>query len=101
MGTSANAGTSFEHDPLETALQNFRYGTGTMYVDQGFPNSMLPDGVTTRDGTVFRPFLTIAQAINTSGVRTVSVVAGSYNEPMTISKAITLTAPAGAVTIGQ
>lgn len=98
---SGNSGTSFEHDPLETALQNFRYGTGIVYVDQGFPNSMLPDGVTTRDGTVFRPFLTIAQAINTSGARTVSVVAGSYNEPMTISKALTLTAPAGTVTIGQ
>lgn len=102
IGSSANTGTSFEHAPLQTALQNFLYGTGTVYVDRAFPTTMLPASGSTRDGTIFQPFTTIAQGVNTvSAGKTVSIVAGSYNEIMTINKAVTLVAPAGIVTIGS
>jgi hypothetical protein len=90
----SNSGTSFENDDLEIAIQAF-LGTDVQYVDQGHP-------ATIRDGTVFRPRLNVNAAINAApsgGV--VSIVTGSYSETMTITKALTLTAPVGAVIIGN
>jgi hypothetical protein len=89
-----NNGTSFEHDPLENALQDFP-GANTRYVD---PVSMAP----TQDGTIFQPYATILQAVNgTPTGGQISIVAGPYDEQITIDQAVTLIAPVGTVTIGQ
>lgn len=92
-------GTSFEVDSLGDALMQFS-GPSVRFVDAGHP---LP---TTQDGTVFRPFKTVPQAIAAipaGGI--VSIVAGSYTSAsgntFTTSKPMTLTAPCGTVTIGN
>ncbi len=90
----ANAGTSFEHDPLEVALQGF-HGPNTVYVDRV---SLAP----VEDGTIFQPYDTVLEAANGvpwGGI--VSIVKGSYNETLVITRAMTLIAPVGHVTIGQ
>jgi hypothetical protein len=64
-------------------------------VDKGHP-------IATKDGTIFRPFATLTEAISAvpaGGV--VSIVAGSYSGGVTLNKAMTLTAPVGAVIIGN
>ncbi len=89
-----NTGTSFEHDPLENALQNF-FGGNTVYVDNGHPTAV-------RNGTIFRPVSTVTTGVNQVGNGgTVSIVAGTYGDRITISKPVTLRAPAGTVVIGQ
>jgi len=91
---TGNRGTSFENDNLENAIQTFP-GANVVYVDNGHP-------VAQEDGTVFRPFDTVAEAVTavpTGGI--ISIVAGSYNEQITINKAVTLIAPVGNATIGQ
>lgn len=91
----SNSGTSFEHNPLENALQGFK-GPNTVYVDQG----MLT--LATADGTIFRPYPTVTQAIGvvlSGGI--VSVVTGSYNETMTLDTRMTIQAPVGPVVIGR
>lgn len=89
-----NIATSFENDNLESAIQRFP-GTNVVYADRDHP-------AVQKDGTVFRPYSTVLQAVNaaTSGA-IVSIVKGSYSETMTINKVLTLVAPVGAVTIGQ
>lgn len=90
----ANVGTSFENDDLETALRNFSgVGANVRHLDNGHPI-----GQNLQDGTIFRPFDTLAEAINSvpaGGV--VSIVAGSYGGRITISKPMTVTAPVGSV----
>jgi hypothetical protein len=90
-----NQGTGFEHDNLENAIQNFP-GTNVNYVDKGH-------SIVFEDGSVFRPYDTVLEGINaSSGSNAImSVVKGSYNEQITINKAITLVAPVGTVTIGE
>lgn len=89
-----NSGTSFEHNALENALAVFP-GANVIYVDNGMP---WPATV----GTIFRPFDTVAKAVNAVVAGgTISIVRGTYNETITISKAMTLSAPVGPVTIGQ
>lgn len=92
--TGHNGGTAFTNLGLANAVNNFP-GAAVRYVDAGYP------AWTTEDGTVFRPFNLLAEGINsiTSG-GIVSVVAGHYNEPMTIDKKITLEAPVGTAVIG-
>lgn len=87
-----NSGTGFEHDNLELFIQNFP-GLFVTYVDSWRYSALA-------DGTVFRPFDRVATGIGavTPG-GAVCIVAGTYNEPMTINKAMTLHAPVGAVTI--
>ena len=90
-----NAGTSFEHNPLETALDDFP-GSSTVYVDRGMP------AIATENGTVFRPYNTVAEgvtAVSTYG--RLSLVEGYYDETLVIDKAMTLVAPVGTVIIGQ
>jgi len=98
VGPGDNNGTSFEHDPLETALQNFP-GANTVYVDNAaYPN--LTSGA--RNGNIFQPFATVTNGVNgvpTGG--TVGIVPGTYNDRLTINRAMTLRAPSGTVTIGQ
>jgi hypothetical protein len=94
----SNSGTSFEHNPLETALDDFP-GANTVYVDNfgGWD-----DIVTTENGTIFRPYDMVIEGrdnVPVNGV--VSIVAGTYTETLTISKAMTLVAPVGVVTIGK
>lgn len=91
-GGGNNHGTSFEHDGLETAIQGFP-GANVVYVDGGHP-------VTPKDGTVMRPFSTVGQgatAVPTGGQ--VSIVSGTYDETLTLDRAMTLTAPVGLVRI--
>ena len=92
--SGANAGTSFEHNPLEDAIQDFP-GPNTVYVDK-------VSAAPTENGTVFQPYDTVleaAGAVPAGGI--VSIVAGSYDEHITINRAATLMAPVGTVTIGQ
>ena len=89
----SNSGTSFENNDFEMAIQTFP-GANVVYADKGHP-------VTLEDGTVFRPFDTIGEAVAAVPVGgIISIVADSYNETLTINKAMTLTAPVGLVNIG-
>ncbi len=92
--TGHNGGTAFTNLGLANAVNAFP-GTMVRYVDAGYP------AWTTEDGTVFRPFNLLAEGITsiTSG-GIVSVVAGHYNEPLTIDKGVFLEAPVGTVVIG-
>ncbi|MCH7939831.1 MAG: T9SS type A sorting domain-containing protein [Candidatus Marinimicrobia bacterium] len=89
-----NSGTSFDNDNLESILNKFPgYHITRVYADKDHP-----DG---EDGGVLQPYDTVQEAVNevsTGGI--VSIVKGYYNETMTISKAMTITAPVGMVTIG-
>ena len=93
--TGTNAGTSFELDALETAI-NTAPGAGTIYVDSGHTL------VIEQQGTLVRPIWTIGGGISTvtTGGR-ISVYPGSYPIPAgtTLSKAMTIEAPVGTVTI--
>jgi hypothetical protein len=102
-GSGANSGTSFEHNNLESALQNF-LGV-TRYLDWiAYPNSPADNG------TIFQPFHNLAAAassVPSGGV--VSIVEGSYLRTTagntgvfgTGNKAMTLVAPVGTVVIGN
>jgi hypothetical protein len=89
-----NTGTSFENDGLENAIQTFPVGANVMYVDKDHP-------VSQEDGTVFRPYDTVAEAVTAvpSGGN-ILIVIGSYAEQITINKDVTLVAPVGVVVIG-
>ncbi len=98
----ANSGTSFEHNPLESALEQFP-GFGAVYVDRGMP------ALAAEDGTVFRPFNTVPEAIAivpNGGI--ISMVEGTYPaaEGNTFligedGRAMWLRAPVGDVIIGD
>lgn len=91
---SGNAATSFANSDLATAVRTFP-GWPMIYVDNGHP-------ATTVSGSIFRPWSLVDIAVFfASDGDTISIVKGSYNEAVTITKAITLTAPVGVVTIGQ
>lgn len=88
-----NYATSFDCNALEDSINVFP-GANIRYADNGHPFA-------TGAGTVFRPYNTVAGAVNAVPVGgIVSIVKGSYNENMTINKAMTITAPVGNVTIG-
>lgn len=91
-----NSGTSFEHNALETALDDFPV-TSTVYVDRGMP------ALATETGTVFKPYNTVAEGVsNVPTYGRVSLVEGNYTgETLLIDKAMTLVAPVGTVTIGE
>jgi hypothetical protein len=78
-------------------LNNF-YDGDTVHVDGGMP-ALGP----AESGTVFRPYNTVLEgvtAVPTGGI--VLIVEGSYpGETMTITRAMTLMAPVGTVTIGN
>ncbi|MCH7575086.1 MAG: T9SS type A sorting domain-containing protein [Candidatus Marinimicrobia bacterium] len=88
-----NYGTGFENNEFEAAIQNFP-GANITYADAGHD-------IATEDGTVFRPYDTIGEAVSAAAAgETISVVTGYYNEAVTISKAITFHIPVGGITIG-
>ncbi len=90
----SNRGTSFENDDLETALRNFSgVGANIRHLDSGHP---IAAGL--QDGSVFRPFDELAEAVASvpaGGI--LSVVAGSYGGNLTIDKPMMVTAPVGIV----
>lgn len=90
---TGNAGTSFENDSLETAINDF-FGENFVYVDSEHPVSF-------EDGTIMRPYNTIFEGRdNVPNTGTVSIVEGIYAAPLTIDTAMTLVAPVGLVSIG-
>jgi len=92
--STGNYGTSFENDALENAIQTF-FGANATYVDKDHP-------VISEDGTVLRPYDKVLEAVaGASSGEIISIVRGPYNEQITISKALTLSAPVGTVTIGE
>jgi V8-like Glu-specific endopeptidase len=90
----SNAGTGFENNNLENAIQTFP-GTNVEYVDRYHP-------VATENGTVFRPWNTVTEGVNGASSNAIlSIVRGTYSESLTITKPLTLAAPVGTVIIGQ
>jgi hypothetical protein len=98
---NGNTGTGFKNNDLENAIQTF-LGSNVVYADALHP-------ATSEDGTVFRPYDTVAEAISAvldNGI--VSIVAGSYTaaagNTFTVGadgKRMTIVAPVGTVTIGD
>ena len=87
-------GTSFKNAGLKQAIQEFE-GQNVIYVDKGHPAAL-------EDGSVFRPYNTVGEGIaGAISGETVSIVTGSYDESMVISKSVILGAPVGNVIIGQ
>ncbi len=97
VGSSANSGTSFEHNPLENSLQDFPFPS-TVYADK------IRFGAA-ENGTIFHPYDTVLEATGAaSSGSLVSIVAGNYNETMLLGsdgKSLILDAPVGTVTIGN
>jgi trimeric autotransporter adhesin len=95
--TGANSGTSFEVTALQTAIQQFpNPNAGTRHVDAGSVSAA------SETGHVFTPFRRINTGLaNTPSGGRVSIVAGVYNEPMTISQNVVLVAPVGLVVISR
>jgi hypothetical protein len=89
-----NRGTSFRNVVFQGTVNDF-LGDDVVYLDINHP-------VVQEDGTVFRPFDTLTEAVGAATTGgTVFVVGGMYSDVMTISKPLTLVAPAGRATIGQ
>lgn len=89
----ANFGTSFENDDLENAIAAF-FANTVIYLDNG-------DGIALEDGTVFRPFDTLNEAVTaaTSGA-VLSIVQGTYVVGAgTFTKAMVWAAPVGSVIV--
>ncbi len=91
-----NAGTSFGHDALENALQNF-WGANTVFVDSAaYPN--LAAGQ--RDGSIFRPHSTLGNGLNaTQTGGNLVLTPNNYTGVTTFNRAMTIRAPAGTATI--
>ncbi|GJQ57759.1 MAG: hypothetical protein SCALA701_05600 [Candidatus Scalindua sp.] len=91
-----NQGTGFQNSDLKNAIQTFS-GVNVEYVDNGYPELPTP-----KDGTVSRPYNTVQEGANAASAGAIiSVVKGSYNEPVIIDKDVTIKAPVGTVIIGQ
>jgi hypothetical protein len=91
---SDNEGTGFEHLSFADTVTTFQ-GDNCTHVDRGHP-------ATTEDGTIFSPYDTVAEGVSAAGAGGVlSIVKGTYNEAVTISKALDIETPVGEVTIGQ
>jgi V8-like Glu-specific endopeptidase len=95
--SGANSGTSFEVTALQTAIQQFpEPNSGTRHVDAGSVSTA------TESGHVFTPFRRISTGLaNTPSGGRISIVAGVYNEPMTINQNVVLVAPVGPVVISR
>ena len=87
-------GVGFKHTLLHSALNNF-FSSEMIYVDK----ESLWDAAT---GAIDKPFFVVTDGIDhaeSGGI--INIVKGSYNEPMYITKAVTLKAPVGHVIIGE
>jgi hypothetical protein len=89
-----NTATSFENDSLAAALGQF-WEARSSYVDNRHT-------ALSKSGDILRPWTTVGLAVYfAASPETIYIVTGSYHEAITITKAITLAAPVGLVTIGQ
>lgn len=89
-----NSGTSFVNINFANALNNIN-GTTYQHVDNQHPSS-------SADGHILRPYKTLGNAISDANDHSVlSIASGYYNENLTITKPLTLTAPVGTVIIGE
>jgi len=93
-----NGGTTFANTALAAAVNNFP-GADTRYVDANF--SLVPPA----DGSYFHPYNLVTLGVaNMPAGGTLSIVAGHYNESLTISNPsntpLILEAPVGTVVIG-
>lgn len=92
-GPCPSKGTSFNHNPLEFAINTFPHPQ-TVYVDQGHPISL-------QTGKIFRPWKTLDAGladVPTGGL--LSVVEGEYTVSSgIIDQVVTITAPVGSVVI--
>ncbi len=87
-------GTGFRNSELLNALDHF-FSSEVVYVDQ---NSFWDSST----GAIDKPYFQVLEGIEhaeISGV--VSIAKGTYNEPMYVTKAVTLKAPVGKVVIGE
>ena len=92
-----NIGTSFELNELEGAMDMF-WGSDVENIDKDRPIPFFHP----RDGAILRPWLSIDEGVAAAVAGGVLVVVeGSYNEALTINKAMTIRAPVGTVTIGE
>jgi hypothetical protein len=90
-----NAGTSFEVDGLENAINDLP-GTETIYVDQSHPLRVA------EEGTLFRPFATLQPAIDATPNNGIcSMYIGFYGlaSGTILTRPMTLQAPAGGVVV--
>ncbi len=95
-GTYGNSGTSFAHTTLSTTIATFPAPIVT-YVDQRHPLTPV-----VQSGSIFRPWANINLGVYFAPNGTLlSIVKGDYSELITITKAVTLTAPVGLVSIGK
>lgn len=93
--TAYNGGTAFNNAGLAAAISNFP-GPNAIYVDQNHPVNILLQA-----GTPFRPFKLVATGhAGTPANGILSIVAGSYNETLTLNRPMSVVAPVGAVIIG-
>jgi len=89
-----NKATSFENDALEAVLNGY-LGPGAVYVDGGHPAPF-------EEGLPLRPFDSVSEGVAfVSPGGSIHVITGSYNEALVIDKAVTISAPAGPVVIGE
>jgi hypothetical protein len=89
-----NSGTALTNANLQQAVQQF-FGSGFIFVDRAHPE-------TQEDGTLVRPYDTVGEGVNraiANGSGTISIVAETYQESITINRPMLLTAPVGVVTI--
>lgn len=92
--SSSNWGTSFKNTNFANALNNI-YGTTINYVDGLHPSTI-------DEGNIVRPYKTIVDGVSgATNYETLSIVEGSYDETITITKPLTLSAPVGTVIIGS
>lgn len=86
-------GMGFKNPVLHNALNTY-FSSEMVYVDQG---SLWDPGT----GAIDKPFFEVKDGIDHAEIGgIVNIVKGSYDEPMYITKAVTLKAPVGHVTIG-
>ncbi len=93
--SSFNSGTAFELNELEDFINSF-WGSNVEQVDP------VQAVLSTVNGSIMQPWPTLASgidALQAGGV--LVVVEGTYNETPTLTKAMTIQAPVGTVTIGQ
>ena len=89
-----SVGTGFRSDDLLSTVDNF-FSTVMVYVDQ----SSEWDAST---GAIDKPYFEVWDGIEGAEINgIVNIVKGAYNEPMYITKAVTLVAPVGHVVIGE
>ncbi|HEX6226784.1 MAG TPA: FlgD immunoglobulin-like domain containing protein [Chryseolinea sp.] len=87
-------GVGFKHADLLNPLNDY-FSSDVIYVDQG----SLWDSST---GSIDKPYFEIWDGIEHAEINgMVSITKGTYNEPMYITKAVTLVAPVGHVVIGE